>query len=243
MLGLHILCNPCLSNGSLNEALCYALSLNHFFALSPMSLAAGNVFMVVAPSGAGKSSLVNALLARDPTLCLSVSCTTRPARSGETEGKDYRFVTKEQFDAMRHQNQLLEWAEVHGNFYGTPRDKIDQAIAFGQDILLEIDWQGARQVKELFPQAIGVFILPPAISTLRERLTQRGQDAEAVIQRRIEAASEEISHAPECEYVIINQDFSIALTQLSQIIETAKLRYPRQLARHPELFRSFDLLP
>jgi guanylate kinase len=208
-----------------------------------MSLAAGNVFMVVAPSGAGKSSLVNALLARDPTLCLSVSCTTRPARSGETEGKDYRFVTKEQFDAMRHQNQLLEWAEVHGNFYGTPRDKIDQATAFGQDILLEIDWQGARQVKQLFPQAIGVFILPPAISTLRERLTQRGQDAEAVIKRRIEAASEEISHAPEFEYVIINQDFSIALTQLSQIIETAKLRYPRQLARHSELFRSFDLLP
>jgi guanylate kinase len=208
-----------------------------------MSLAAGNVFMVVAPSGAGKSSLVNALLARDPTLSLSVSCTTRPPRSGETEGKDYRFVTKEQFDAMRHQRQLLEWAEVHGNFYGTPRDKIDQAIAFGQDILLEIDWQGARQVKQLFPQAIGVFILPPAISTLRERLTQRGQDAEAVIKRRIEAASEEISHAPEFEYVIINQDFSIALTQLSQIIETAKLRYPRQLARHPELFRSFDLLP
>ena len=199
--------------------------------------------MVVAPSGAGKSSLVNALLARDPTLCLSVSCTTRPARSGETEGKDYRFVTKEQFDAMRHQNQLLEWAEVHGNFYGTPRDKIDQAIAFGQDILLEIDWQGARQVQQLFPQAIGVFILPPAISTLRERLTQRGQDAKAVIERRIEAASEEISHASEFEYVIINQDFSIALTQLSQIIETAKLRYPRQLARHPELFRSFDLLP
>jgi guanylate kinase len=232
-----------LFDGLSNDSLCYALSLIHFFALSPMSQAAGNVFMVVAPSGAGKSSLVNALLARDPTLCLSVSCTTRPARSGETEGKDYRFVTKEQFDAMRHQDQLLEWAEVHGNFYGTPRDKIDQATAFGQDILLEIDWQGARQVKKLFPQAIGVFILPPTISTLRERLTHRGQDAEAVIQRRIEAASEEISHAPEFEYVIINQDFSIALTELSQIIETAKLRYPRQLARHPELFRSFDLLP
>jgi guanylate kinase len=243
VLGLHIQCIPFLFDGLSNDSLCYALSLIHFFALSPMSQAAGNVFMVVAPSGAGKSSLVNALLARDSTLCLSVSCTTRPARFGETEGKDYRFVTKEQFDAMRHQNQLLEWAEVHGNFYGTPRDKIDQATAFGQDILLEIDWQGARQVKKLFPQAIGVFILPPAISTLRERLTQRGQDAEAVIERRIEAASEEISHAPEFEYVIINQDFSIALTQLTQIIETAKLRYPRQLARHPELFRSFDLLP
>ena len=199
--------------------------------------------MVVAPSGAGKSSLVNALLARDPTLCLSVSCTTRPPRSGETDGKDYRFVTREQFDALRQNNQLLEWAEVHGNFYGTPRDKIDQAVAFGQDILLEIDWQGARQVKKLFPEAIGVFLLPPSISTLRGRLAQRGLDVGAVIERRIEAASEEISHAPEFEYVIINQDFSVALTQLSQIIETAKLRYPRQLARNPDLFRSFDLLP
>lgn len=208
-----------------------------------MSLVAGNVFMVVAPSGAGKSSLVNALLARDPTLCLSVSCTTRAPRSGETHGKDYRFVSKTEFDAMRQNNLLLEWAEVHGNFYGTPRDKIDQAVAYGQDILLEIDWQGAQQVKKLFPEAIGVFILPPSISTLRERLTQRGQDDQAVIERRIEAASEEISHASEFEYVIINQDFSIALTQLSQIIETAKLRYPRQLARHPDLFRSLNLLP
>ena len=208
-----------------------------------MSLVAGNVFMVVAPSGAGKSSLVNALLARDPTLCLSVSCTTRAPRSGEIDGKDYRFVSKTQFESMRQQQQLLEWAEVHGNFYGTPRDKIDQAVAFGQDILLEIDWQGARQVKNLFPEAIGVFILPPSIATLRERLTQRGQDDDAVIERRIEAASEEISHAPEFEYVIINQDFSIALIQLTQIIETAKLRYPRQLARHTDLFRSFDLLP
>jgi guanylate kinase len=211
--------------------------------LSPMSLVAGNVFMVVAPSGAGKSSLVNALLARDPTLCLSVSCTTRAARAGEIDGKDYRFVSKADFDAMRQSDKLLEWAEVHGNFYGTPRDKIDQAVAFGQDILLEIDWQGAQQVKKLFPEAIGVFILPPSISTLRERLTQRGQDAESVIERRIEAASEEISHAPECEYVIINQDFSIALTQLTQIIGTAKLRYLRQLARHPDLFKSLNLLP
>jgi len=199
--------------------------------------------MVVAPSGAGKSSLVNALLARDPTLCLSVSCTTRAARSGEVDGKDYRFVSKADFVAMRQSDKLLEWAEVHGNFYGTPRDKIDKAVAFGQDILLEIDWQGAQQVKKLFPEAIGVFILPPSISTLRERLTQRGQDAESVIERRIEAASEEISHAPEFEYVIINQDFSIALTQLSQIIETAKLRFPRQLARHPDLFKSLNLLP
>ena len=197
--------------------------------------------MVVAPSGAGKSSLVNALLARDPTLCLSVSCTTRPPRSGETDGKDYRFVTREQFDALRQNNQLLEWAEVHGNFYGTPRDKIDQAVAFGQDILLEIDWQGARQVKKLFPEAIGVFILPPSISTLRERLTQRGQDAETVIERRIEAASEEISHAPEFEYVIINQDFSVALHEMSLIVGAARLRRENQAARHAALFAALGV--
>lgn len=199
--------------------------------------------MVVAPSGAGKSSLVNALLARDPTLCLSVSCTTRAPRAGEVNGKDYRFVSKADFDAMHQNDKLLEWAEVHGNFYGTPRDKIDQAVAFGQDILLEIDWQGAQQVKKLFPEAIGVFILPPSISTLRDRLTQRGQDAASVIERRIEAASEEISHAPEFEYVIINQDFNVALAQLIQIIATAKLRYRRQLARDPDLFKSLNLLP
>ena len=111
-----------------------------------MSQAAGNVFVVVAPSGAGKSSLVNALLEQDPTLCLSVSATTRAPRSGETDGKDYRFVSKADFIAMQQADQLLEWAEVHGNFYGTPRDQIDQAIHQGRDVLLEIDWQGARQV-------------------------------------------------------------------------------------------------
>ena len=197
--------------------------------------------MVVAPSGAGKSSLVNALLARDPTLCLSVSCTTRQARSGETEGKDYRFVTKDQFDAMRQKNQLLEWAEVHGNFYGTPRDKIDQAVAVGQDILLEIDWQGAAQVRNLLPSVTGVFILPPSVQALEQRLRARGKDSEAVIAARMAAAEKEIAHANEFEYVIINQEFTDALQQLSQIIASARLRYSRQALTHRALFDAMGL--
>ncbi len=206
-----------------------------------MSQAAGNVFVVVAPSGAGKSSLVNALLEKDPTLCLSVSATTRAPRSGETDGKDYRFVSRAEFAAMQQNNQLLEWAEVHGNFYGTPRDQIDQAIHQGRDVLLEIDWQGARQVKRLFTQTIGIFILPPSIQTLEQRLQLRGQDSQEVIARRIQAANEEISHAPECEYVIINQDFRIALAELTEVIAVARLRYGSQFAKNEALFTSLGL--
>ncbi|PHY06377.1 MAG: guanylate kinase [Alcaligenaceae bacterium] len=206
-----------------------------------MSKPAGNVFVVVAPSGAGKSSLVNALLAQDASLCLSVSATTRTRRSGETDGKDYRFVTQADFAALQQTDQLLEWAEVHGNFYGTPRDQIYQAIHQGRDILLEIDWQGARQVKRLFAQTIGIFILPPSIQTLEQRLQQRGQDSQKVIQRRIEAASEELSHAPEFEYVIINQEFRIALAELTEVIAVARLRYSSQLAKNEALFASLGL--
>ena len=197
--------------------------------------------MVVAPSGAGKSSLVNALLEQDKTLWLSVSCTTRAPRTGEVEGRDYRFVSRAEFEALRHNNQLLEWAEVHGNYYGTPRDHIDAALARGQDVLLEIDWQGARQVKKLYPASKGIFILPPSIETLHQRLTARGQDSLEVIERRIQAAADEISHAPEFEYVIINQDFSLALTQLGEIIRSNRLRYDSQQARHAALFQQLHL--
>lgn len=197
--------------------------------------------MISAPSGAGKSSLVNALLADNPRMCLSVSCTTREPRPGEVDGKDYRFVSSEAFNTLKNQNQLLEWAQVHGNFYGTPRDKIDQAVLAGQDVMLEIDWQGARQVRQLYPETISIFILPPSIEALRERLQNRGQDSEEVIERRVLAASQEISHAPEYEYVIINQEFSVALQELEQIVKTARFRYPGQSARHQALFASFGL--
>lgn len=197
--------------------------------------------MVTAPSGAGKSSLVNALLAKDPGICLSISCTTRAPRPAEVEGRDYRFVSVPVFEQMQQSNQLLEWALVHGNYYGTPRDRIDEATARGQDVLLEIDWQGARQVKQHYPKAIGIFILPPSIGALEDRLQARGQDSQEVIDRRIRAASEEISHAPEFEYVIINQEFSVALHELIQVIHTARLRYASQAHRHADLFATFGL--
>lgn len=206
-----------------------------------MSAHSGNVFMVVAPSGAGKSSLVRALLDRDPSIMLSISCTTRAPRPGEQDGREYRFVAKEDFQAMREANSLLEWAEVHGNFYGTPRDRIDEATAAGRDVLLEIDWQGARQVKQRYPQAIGIFILPPSIEELEARLKARGQDSEQVISRRLLAAGGEIAHAPECEYVIINQEFSVALSELMQIISSARLRFSSQAIRNSELFAQLGI--
>ncbi|MBP6018007.1 MAG: guanylate kinase [Burkholderiaceae bacterium] len=197
--------------------------------------------MVVAPSGAGKSSLVNALLAQDPSICLSISCTTRPPRPGEEANKHYRFVTPEAFFELREQGELLEWAEVHGNFYGTPRDRIAEALQEGRDVLLEIDWQGARQVREHYPQATGIFILPPSIEALESRLTQRGQDAPNVISRRLLAAGGEMAHAPECQYVIINQEFSTALTQFAQIIAATRLRYASQAQRNAELFSQLGI--
>jgi len=201
-----------------------------------MSLYSGNIFMVVAPSGAGKSSLVNALLAQDSDITLSISCTTRPPRNGETPDKHYRFISVEQFMALRDNDGMIEWAEVHGNFYGTPRDGIQSRIEEGHDVLLEIDWQGARQIRRHFPQAVGIFILPPSIEALELRLRGRGLDAPHVIAKRLLAAGSEMSHASECQYVIINQEFSVALTQLAQIVSATRLRYATQAARNAELF-------
>lgn len=208
-----------------------------------MAMTSGSILMVVAPSGAGKSSLVNGLLERDPSIVLSISCTTREPRPGEIDAEHYRFVSKEAFKAMRDNNELLEWAEVHGNFYGTPRDRIEQATQNGHDVLLEIDWQGARQIKKHYPDAIGIFILPPSIEALETRLKKRGQDAPQVITKRLLAAGGEMSHASECQYVIINQEFSTALNQLSHIVESARLRYPAQATRHAELFSQLGISP
>lgn len=220
-----------------------SISIESAIPMTAMPNSPGNVFMVVAPSGAGKSSLVRALLDHDRSIVLSVSCTTRQPRPGEVDGREYRFVSMEDFLAMRAAGELLEWAEVHGNFYGTPRDRIDAATRAGHDVLLEIDWQGARQVKQRFPQAIGIFILPPSIDELAKRLRSRGQDGEAVIERRLLAAGGEIAHAPECEYVIINQEFSVALAELVQIICAARLRFASQAARHAELFAQLGIPP
>ncbi|WP_226953414.1 guanylate kinase [Mesopusillimonas faecipullorum] len=209
--------------------------------MNSSTLSPGNIFMVVAPSGAGKSSLVNALLAQDSAISLSISCTTRDPRPGEVHNQHYRFIDKEAFLALRDANQLLEWAEVHGNFYGTPRDHVEDCIQNGRDVLLEIDWQGARQIKRHFPDAIGIFILPPSLEALEARLRNRGQDSSQVITKRLLAAGGEMAHVVECQYVIINQEFSIALSQLAQIVTASRLRYASQVARHAELFSQLGI--
>ena len=200
----------------------------------------GNLFILSAPSGAGKSSLVNAALAEDKRLALSVSFTTRPPRAGEANGRDYHFVDPKTFEAMLERGEFLESAEVHGNRYGTSQKWIAEARAKGLDILLEIDWQGARQVRRTFPDAVSIFILPPppVLEELERRLRGRGQDPEEAIQRRLRDAREEISHVAEFDYVIINKEFEEARRDLSAVVRAARLNLSRQSARHPEIFKS-----
>lgn len=202
---------------------------------------AGSIFLVVAPSGAGKSTLVNALLARDSRITLSISHTTRTPRPGEKDGREYHFVTLEDFQRRRSAGEFLESAEVHGHFYATSRRWIEERLVAGADVLLEIDWQGARQVKAQFPHAVGVFILPPSIDALEARLHKRGQDTPQVITRRLLAAGSEIAHAPEFDYVIINEDFESALAELSAIVTATRLRFGSQAARHHALFAQFGI--
>ena len=210
---------------------------------TPPSRSGRQVFMVVAPSGAGKSSLVNALLARDSAIALSVSFTTRPPRPGETDGREYHFVDVTDFQRRKANGEFLESAEVHGNFYATSRREIESRLDSDTDVLLEIDWQGARQVKSLFPGAVGIFILPPSIDALDERLHKRGQDSAAVIKRRLLAAGSEIARAPEFDYIVVNQDFDVALAQLTAVITATRLRYDAQAARNHELFAQLGILP
>ena len=202
---------------------------------------AGSLFMVVAPSGAGKSTLVNALLAQEPAIKLSISYTTRAPRPKEEHGREYYFTTVEDFLKRKAEGEFLESAEVHGNYYGTSRLLIADQINAGTDVLLEIDWQGAQQVKKRFPQAVGIFILPPSIAALEERLKKRGQDEPQIITRRILAAGGEIAHAPEFEYVIINQEFASALTELNAIVKATRCRFSQQAARNASLFAQLGI--
>lgn len=193
--------------------------------------------MIVAPSGAGKSSLVDALLKSDSGLKLSLSTTTRAPRPGEVDGVNYRFVSKDTFIAERDQGQFLEWAEVHGHFYGTSRTWIESQMQAGNDVMLEIDWQGAQQIRKLIPSAQWIFIFPPSIEALEERLRKRGQDDEATIGRRVAAAHIELQHAHEANYIVINDIFDQALVELQNIIAASRLRSSPVMARNPALLR------
>ncbi len=193
--------------------------------------------MIVAPSGAGKSSLVSALLQDEASLKLSLSTTTRSPRPGEIDGKDYRFVTKEEFIRERDAGHFLEWAEVHGHFYGTSRPWIESQMQSGSDVMLEIDWQGAQQIRKLIPSVQWIFIFPPSIEALEERLRKRGQDDEATIQRRLAAAHIELQHAHEADFIVLNDAFDQALIDLKQILAASRLRSGPSMARNPALLK------
>jgi guanylate kinase len=201
----------------------------------------GTLFIVSAPSGAGKSSLVKAALADDKRLTLSVSYTTRPPRAGELNGREYHFVDRKTFGAMLERGDFLESAEVHGNRYGTSQRWIEETRAKGLDIMLEIDWQGARQVRKAFADAVSIFILPPppALPELERRLRGRGQDSEEAIQRRLRDAREEIGHVAEFDYVIINKEFEEARRDLAAIVRAVRLKLSGQIAHHPEILKPF----
>ncbi len=196
----------------------------------------GTLLIVAAPSGAGKTTLVRELLKRDSRVQLSVSCTTRQPRVGEVNGRDYNFVSIDEFLAMRGRGEFLESAEVHGNFYGTSRVWLEQQLDAGCDVLLEIDWQGAQQVRRVFKDAVGIFILPPSMPELERRLRGRGTDSEETISRRYLAALTEMRHVGEFEYVIINNDLQDAISDLQAAVHASRLRLAPQRARHPELF-------
>jgi len=201
----------------------------------------GNLIIVAAPSGAGKSSLVNAVLAEDASLKLSVSHTTRTPRAGEEDGREYHFVGVDQFKSMVDKGVFLEYAFVHGNYYGTSRDWIAATRALDTDIVLEIDWQGAQQVRRIFPDTVSVFILPPSMDELERRLRGRDKDDEESIRQRMANAAEEIAHLPEFEYVIINDEFNKARADLAAIVRAARSKLAIQRGRHSRLFASFQI--
>lgn len=200
----------------------------------------GHLFIVAAPSGAGKTTLVRALLKADPRIKLSISYTTRAPRPGETDGVDYHFVDEARFLKMMAAGEFLESAKVHGHYYGTSQAWAQDIMRKGDDLLLEIDWQGATQVRKAFPNAVSIFILPPSEDALRERLNKRGQDSDEVIARRLANAHEEIQHVAEFDYVIINTVFDDALRDLQAVFLTQRLRVERQLVRHAAVINNFS---
>ncbi|HOB67093.1 guanylate kinase [Ottowia sp.] len=201
----------------------------------------GNLFVVAAPSGSGKSSLVKALMELDAGVAPSISHTTRAPRGQEKDGREYFFIEPAQFDAMVAAGDFLEWALVHGNRYGTSRRAIEQRIDAGGDVVLEIDWQGALQIKRLFPEAVLVFVLPPSWEELRARLTRRGEDAPDVIELRLANAREELAQAGHFDYVIINEIFERALFDLKAIVHAQRLRYTAQKTARAETFRALGI--
>lgn len=196
----------------------------------------GTLFIVTAPSGAGKTTLVRGLLARDSQISLSISFTTRPPRPGERNAEHYHFVDVPTFKALRDKGEFLEWAEVHGNYYATSKVWIREQMLEDRDILLEIDWQGAQQVRKVFPDSVGVFILPPSLEILERRLRGRGTDSDEVIARRLLGARSEMRHVGEFEYVILNNELREAIDDLIAVVRAARLRYANQRGRNAAYF-------
>jgi len=188
----------------------------------------GTLFIVSAPSGAGKTSLVRALVEKTPSILVSVSFTTRPKRAGEKDGVHYHFVSEQTFEDMLEQSDFLEYATVFGNKYGTSQSRVEEHLKAGEDVILEIDWQGAAQVRRLMPESVGVFILPPSRQTLRARLESRGQDDRSTIEHRMAQAVDEMSHYAEYDYLLVNDQFDDALSQLIAIVESNRLRIAKQ---------------
>ena len=202
----------------------------------------GNLFCVAAPSGAGKSSLVKALLELDSRLDVSVSHTTRAPRGQERDGREYWFVDEMSFRAMIERQEFFEWAQVHGHLYGTSRKAIEARLERGEDVVLEIDWQGALQIKQLFPHAVLIFILPPSWEELRQRLTRRGEDLAEVIDTRMANARQEVAQARHFDFVIINALFETALFDLKTVVHSQRLRYAAQLRNRSQVFAALGLV-